>query len=137
MDAEQLFAALKFFPVIALKLFDLIGLAGKGLDDAHTAEILLQGGGEDGILFLVGLIRFGYLFKEVDRRNENKRNNYDRKQAEAGVDPEQSNEVDNEEQTDAADADGLIAVKFADGIDIGCATRDKIAGIGLSVIGEG
>ena len=62
-------------------LFISILLAGKGLDHAHAGQVLLQGGGEHGFLFLVGFVGLGDAREEEDRDDQNEGNHDDRNQA--------------------------------------------------------
>ena len=137
VDGEQLLAAQEFVLVAAVEFFDLVCLAGECLHHAHAAQVLLQGGRKHRVLLLVGFIGFGDLLEENQRGCQDERHRDDREQRQAHIDLQQRDEVDDEEQRDAPDADGLVVVKAAQRVHVRGAALDQLAGVGFGMVGEG
>ncbi len=137
MQGEQFFAAHELFPVDKLELFHLMVLAREGFYHPHPAQVLLQCGGKDGILFLVGFVSFGDFVKEKNGDCHDKRHHDDGKPGQFDIQVQQGGKVDQEQQDDAPYANRLVVIKTADGIHIRGTALNEFPGAGFRVVGEG
>ncbi|MPN04768.1 hypothetical protein SDC9_152015 [bioreactor metagenome] len=136
MQGEQFLAADKLFPVVFLKLFHLILLAGKGFHHTHPGQVFLQGGGKYRFLLLIRLIGCGDLLKEQDGDQQHKRHNDNGDERQFDVQIKQGDEVDYKEQGDPTNADSLVGKETTQSIYIRSTAFDQLTGLGLGMIGE-
>ncbi len=129
-------AALEFLPVVFFELALLILLPGKGLDHAYAGQVFLQSRGKDRFLFLVFFIALRYFFEEPQRNQQNERDDNHRNPGQLCVQFQQSDEVDDEQQHNASNTNGLLAEEAAQCIHIGCAAFDQVSSWRGAVIRE-
>ena len=108
MHGQQFFTAVELFEVVTLELVDLEALAREGFYHAHAAQVLLQGGRQHRILFLIRFIDLGDALKEVHRGGKNHRDGDDRDPCQFCVEIEQHGKVDHKQHDHAAKSDSLI-----------------------------
>ena len=137
MHFHQCLALGKFQGILFFELVDLEFLPGISLHHADAGQVLLDGGGEHGFLFLVGFVGLGDAREENDRCDQNERNNDDRKQCQPGVQAVEGSEIDHKEQHNTPDIDGLVGEEAPDGIHIRGAALDQFTGRGLGMVFEG
>jgi len=132
----QLAAAQVFLPVVLIELGYLVRLAGKRFHHPHAGEVFLQGRRKHRFLLLESLIGFGNPLEEENGSQDHYRDRDDRDQSQGDIQAQDGDEIHQEEQDDAADADSLVGEEAADGVDIRGRALDQLAGLGLVVIGE-
>ncbi len=133
---EQAAAAPEFLPVFGIELGALELLAGEGLHHPHPGQILLEGGREYGLLFLVVLVGLRDSAEKQVRHRDGDRYDDHRKQCQPGVQLNQDRQIDQEHQHDPAGVEGLIREESADGIHIRGSALNQLPGPSLRVIGE-
>jgi hypothetical protein len=127
----------ELFPVVVLELAAFVGLAGKGFDDPNAGQVLLECGGDNGILLLVRLIDLGQPPEEEQRRDHDQRDSHDREQPQPHIEKQDNSQVDREQEDNATGLDGLVGEQAAHRLNIGGGALDQLAGRGVVMVGEG
>ena len=123
--------------VFGVELFHLTLLLAKGTHHPHAGEILLERGGHGALRFIGLLEGLVHHLEKPGGKDEQRRHEDHGDEGDLHIALEQDGQGDDDHQHRIDHLHDLHGEEAADGIHIGGAALDEVAGLGLDMVGEG
>ncbi len=136
MHVGQVRAPQVLLPVLRLEAFRLVILPGEGLHHPDAGQIFLEPARDRRVLGLVGLVHLLHAAEEVQGGRDDERDHNHRVQGQLHVQQQQGDEVHQEEQRDAPDADELPCEEPANRVHVRRGPLQQFTGLHAVVVGE-